>query len=159
MARFVRPRPVENPIRRPPIGLVAMIRKIDHLGIAATRIDAASRTFAQVLGLELRDMEAVPSQKVRTAFYPCDTVNLEVLESTSTDGPVAKFLEKRGEGFHHVAFEVDDIEAELARVKALGVQLIDTAPRPGAHGTKIAFLHPKSTNGLLIEFVERPARR
>lgn len=136
-----------------------MIKKIDHLGIAAATHQAAKATFERVLGLPLKSVSEVPTQKVRTAFYSCDNVNFELLESTGPDGPVAKFLQKRGEGFHHVAFEVDDLEAELGRVRALGVELIDEAPRPGAHGTKIAFLHPKSTNGLLIEFVERPRGR
>lgn len=133
-----------------------MILKIDHVGIAAHSHASAKTLYETILGLHLKSLDEVPTQKVRTAFYPCDTVNFEVLETTAPDGPIGKFLEKRGEGFHHVAFQVDDIKKELARVKALGVQLIDEQPRPGAHGTKIAFLHPKSTHGLLIEFVERP---
>lgn len=134
-----------------------MILKIDHLAVATPKLATGRALFETLLGFRLKGTELVASQKVRTAFYPCSDVNFELLEPTSPEGPVAKFLEKRGEGFHHVAFQVDDVVRELARVKALGVALIDEAPRPGAHGTKIAFLHPQSTNGLLIEFVQRPA--
>lgn len=136
-----------------------MIRKIDHLGIATPRLDGAKRTFEQVLGLRRRDQEEIASQKVRASFYPCENVSFELLESLAADGPVARFLEKRGEGFHHVAFEVDDVQTELDRVRALGVELVDSKPRPGAHGTLVAFLHPKSTNGLLIEFVQKPRKK
>ncbi|HEX9815998.1 MAG TPA: VOC family protein, partial [Candidatus Thermoplasmatota archaeon] len=100
--------------------------------------------------------EDVPQQKVRTAFYPCDNVSLELLEPMDGESPIAKFLGKRGEGFHHVAFEVDDVRAELSRLAGLGVELIDKVPRTGAHNTQIAFLHPRSTRGLLVELVERP---
>jgi methylmalonyl-CoA epimerase len=134
-----------------------VIKKIDHLGIAVEDHEAAKDVFEDLLGLSCEHVEEVPSQKVRTAFYPCADVNLELLESTGHDGPVGVFLDKRGEGFHHVAFEVDDIESELARLKDAGVRLIDQSPRPGAHGTRIAFLHPKATRGLLVELVERPA--
>lgn len=132
-----------------------MIRKIDHVGIATPRLAASHRTFEQLLGLRLKDQEEVASQKVRASFFPCDNVSFELLESLSPDGPVARFLERRGEGFHHVAFEVDDAQKELDRAKALGIELIDATPRSGAHGTLVAFLHPKSTNGLLIEFVQK----
>ena len=133
-----------------------MIKKIDHLGIAVESNASAKDVFERLLGLKIKDQEEVPQQKVRTAFYPCDDVNLELLEPTSPDSPVGKFLEKRGEGFHHVAFEVDDIKAELLRLSGLGVELIDKVPRKGAHHTQIAFLHPRSTRGLLVELVERP---
>lgn len=136
-----------------------MIRKIDHLGIAADSHAAVKDLYEKVLGLRLQSVTDVPTQKVRTAFYPCDNVNLEVLEATSPDGPVRKFLAQRGEGFHHVAFEVDDLRAELARLKSLGVRLVDEAPRPGAHDTLIAFVHPAATHGLLIELVQRRRAR
>lgn len=135
-----------------------MIKKIDHLGIAARDGGLHRDVYERILGFRLHDAETVASQNVRASFYPCAGVNFELLESTSPDGTIARFLEKRGEGFHHVAFEVDDIRGELARVKALGVQLIDEAPRAGAHGSLVAFLHPRSTRGVLVEFVEHPRR-
>lgn len=131
------------------------VKKIDHVGIAVEAHAKAASVYEDLLGLRLKDTEEVASQKVRTAFYPCADVNLELLEPTDPAGPVGRFLEKRGPGLHHVAFEVDDIEAELERLKAAGVALIDQEPRPGAHGTRIAFLHPKSTHGVLVELVER----
>lgn len=136
-----------------------MIRKIDHLGIAVSSHGSAAELYQKILGLRETDREEVDSQKVRTAFYPCADVNLELLEATDPAGPVGRFLQKRGPGFHHVAFEVDDLQAEIARLASLGVELVDREPRPGAHGTKIAFLHPRSTHGLLVELVERPRAR
>lgn len=133
-----------------------MIKKIDHIGIAVAKAADAKDVFEGLLGLKLASTDEVASQKVRTAFYPCDTVRLELLEPTSPDSTIAKFLEKKGEGMHHIAFEVDDIQGELARLTKLGVELIDKAPRPGAHGTQIAFLHPRSTRGVLTELVQRP---
>lgn len=133
-----------------------MIKKIDHLGIAVQSNASAKDVFENLLGLQIKDQEDVPQQKVRTAFYPCDNVNLELLEPMDPESPVGRFLAKRGEGFHHVAFEVDDIRTELARLSGLGVELIDKVPRTGAHHTQIAFLHPRSTRGLLVELVERP---
>lgn len=133
-----------------------MIKKIDHIGIAVDEHSGVRSVYEDLLGLRLQSTDEVASQKVKTAFYPCADVRLELLEPSSPESTVAKFLERRGEGLHHVAFEVDDIRAELARAKGLGVQLIDEAPRPGARGTQVAFLHPKSTHGVLVEFVERP---
>lgn len=133
-----------------------MIKKIDHLGIAVHSNTAAADVYEGLLGFRVKSRDDVPQQKVRTAFYPCADVNIELLEPMEPASPVGQFLEKRGEGFHHVAFEVDDIKQELARLSGLGVQLIDKEPRRGAHGTWIAFLHPKSTRGLLVELVERP---
>ncbi len=132
------------------------VKKIDHLGIAVGSHADAAGVYEDLLGLARSDVEEVASQKVRTAFYPCADVDLELLESTDPDGPVGRFVAKRGEGLHHVAFEVDDIDAELERLKGEGVPLIDQAPRPGAHDTRIAFLHPKGTRGVLVELVERP---
>lgn len=135
-----------------------MIRKIDHLGIAVSSHSDAAKVYEGLLGLKPARSETVEDQKVRTALYPCADVNLELLESTDPEGPVGRFLAKRGEGFHHLAFEVDDVRKELARLKARNVELIDQEPRRGAHGTWIAFLHPKATRGLLVELVERPRR-
>ncbi|NLY54122.1 MAG: methylmalonyl-CoA epimerase [Firmicutes bacterium] len=133
-----------------------MIEKIAHLGIAVKDLDAAKRFYEDVLGLKCTGEEEVPSQKVRTAFFPVGEVNIELLESTDPEGPIAKSIEKRGEGIHHVAYQVSDIEAALAEMKAKGVRLIDEEPRPGAHGAKIAFIHPKASLGVLVELCEYP---
>jgi methylmalonyl-CoA/ethylmalonyl-CoA epimerase len=107
------------------------------------------------LGLHCEGTETVAEQKVTTAFFPVGESEVELLESTAPDGPIAKYLEKKGEGIQHVAFRVANIEEALAELKAKGIQLIDEKPRPGAGGAKIAFLHPKSTNGVLVELCER----
>jgi methylmalonyl-CoA epimerase len=133
-----------------------MIKKIDHLGIAVASHAGARALYEDLLGLRSDHVQEVKEQKVKTAFYPCADVDLELLESTDPEGPVGKFIAKKGEGFHHVAFEVDDIKDELARLKKAHVELIDPEPRKGAHDTWIAFLHPRATKGLLIELVERP---
>ena len=131
-----------------------MIKKIDHVGIAVQSHATAKDVYEGLLGFHLRHAQEVPSQKVRTAFYPCGDVNLELLESTDAEGPIGKFLANRGEGIHHVAFEVDDIRAELARLASRGVRLIDPEPRKGAHDAWVAFVHPKSTRGVLVELVQ-----
>jgi len=133
-----------------------MIKKINHLGIAVESHASANDVYGRLLGLHCDHVQEVKDQQVRTAFYPCAGVNFELLESTDPDGPVGKFLAKKGEGFHHVAFEVDDIRKELDRLRGLKVELIDPQPRKGAHDTWIAFLHPRATKGLLVELVERP---
>lgn len=131
------------------------ILKIDHLGVAVTSIDQGKSFWTDVLGLSFAGTETVNEQKVTTAFLPVGESEVELLESTAPDGPVAKFIEKRGEGFQHVAFRVENIEEALAELKAKGIRLIDETPRKGAGGAKIAFLHPKSTNGVLVELCER----
>ncbi len=131
------------------------ILKIDHLGIAVNSIDDGKAFWTDVLGLQLEDTETVEEQKVTTAFFPCGDSEVELLQSTAPDGPVAKFIEKKGQGFQHVAFRVADIEAALAELKEKGVQLIDKTPRIGAGGAKIAFLHPKATGGILVELCQR----
>ncbi|NLW16264.1 MAG: methylmalonyl-CoA epimerase [Firmicutes bacterium] len=133
-----------------------MIKKIAHLGIAVKDLEAAKRFYQDVLGLTCTGEEEVPSQKVKTAFFPVGEVNIELLESTDPEGPIAKAIEKRGEGIHHLAYEVEDIEAALAAMKEKGVRLIDEEPREGAHGAKIAFIHPKATLGVLVELCEYP---
>lgn len=127
-----------------------MIKHISHIGIAVSDLDAGI-AFYQKLGLTLESIEEVPSQKVKVAFFPCGDVRIELLAPTSEDSPIAKFIEKKGEGIQHIAFAVDDLPAELAKAEENGIQLIDKAPRPGAHGADIAFLHPKSTMGVLLE--------
>lgn len=134
---------------------LAQIGKIDHLGIAVHSIEAAMPLYTGMLGLELHEIEEVEDQKVRTAVFPVGESRIELLEPTSPDSPVAKFLEKRGEGIHHVALAVQDVAAALAKLKAEGARLIDEAPRKGAGGAMIAFIHPKSTGGVLLELCQR----
>ncbi|MEJ2639381.1 MAG: methylmalonyl-CoA epimerase [Desulfosarcinaceae bacterium] len=131
------------------------ILKIDHLGIAVNSIADGKTFWSDVLGLDFEGAETVEAQKVTTAFFPVGESEVELLESTAPDGPVAKYIEKRGQGIQHVAFRVADIEAALAELKEKGIRLIDEKPRHGAGGAKIAFLHPKATNGVLVELCER----
>jgi methylmalonyl-CoA/ethylmalonyl-CoA epimerase len=131
------------------------VLKIDHLGIAVHSIEQAKKLFQETLGLKFEGSETVAEQKVTTAFFPVGDSEVELLESTAPDGPIAKYLEKRGEGIQHIAFRVENIEEALAELKEKGIRLIDEKPRLGAGGAKIAFLHPKSTHGVLIEISER----
>ena len=131
------------------------ILKIDHLGIAVNSIDEGKNFWSDVLGLAFEGEETVEAQKVTTAFFPVGESEVELLESTAPDGPVAKYIEKRGQGIQHVAFRVENIDAALEELKAKGIRLIDEKPRMGAGGAKIAFLHPKATNGVLVELCER----
>lgn len=131
-----------------------MLNKISHLGIAVKDLDAVLKFYSGSLGLTCTGQEAVASQKVKVAFLPLGQTNIELLESTDPDGPIAKFIENRGEGVHHIAIEVDDIEQALAELKAKGVRLIDEVPRVGAHDAKIAFIHPKASHGVLIELCQ-----
>ncbi len=131
------------------------ILKIDHIGVAVDSIDEKTTFWSDILGLEFAGAETVASQKVKTAFFPVGESEVELLESTAPDGPVAKFIEKKGQGFQHIAFRVADIDAALAELKQRNVQLIDEQPRPGAGGARIAFIHPKATGGILVELGER----
>jgi methylmalonyl-CoA/ethylmalonyl-CoA epimerase len=131
------------------------VLKVDHIGVAVKSIDEAKKLYMEVLGLKHAGSETVAEQKVTTAFFPVGDTEVELLESTSPDGPIAKYLEKRGEGVQHIAFRVDDIDEALEQLKAMGIQLIDQVPRKGAGGARIAFLHPKSTFGVLVELCER----
>ena len=130
------------------------ILKIDHLGVAVTNIEHGKRFWTDILGLPFRGDETVVEQKVTTAFFPVGDSEVELLESTSSDGPIARYLEKRGEGIQHIAFHVENIHAALTELKEKGIQLIDETPRKGAGGAKVAFLHPKSTGGVLVELCE-----
>ena len=136
-----------------------MITNIDHLGIAVSSIDAALAYYEKALGLKCTHREEVPSQKVRTAFIPCGQVNLELLEPTAPDSPVAKFLEKNpAGGIHHIAFATSDITGQLSQAAAAGVRLLNETPVEGAHEKLVAFLHPKTTLGVLTEFcMTKPA--
>lgn len=132
-----------------------MIKKINHIGIAVNNIEEALGLYTDVLGLKLEGVEVVEEQKVKTAFLPIDNTEFELLESTDKDGPIAKFIEKRGQGIQHIALEVEDIEKAIEEMKAKGIRMIDEKPRYGAGGAKIAFLHPKSTYGVLIELCQK----
>jgi methylmalonyl-CoA/ethylmalonyl-CoA epimerase len=131
------------------------VLKIDHIGVAVQSIEATRKLYQDLLGLEYAGSETVAEQKVTTAFFPVGDTEVELLESTAPDGPIAGYLEKRGEGVQHIAFRVENIEEALVELKAKGVRLIDEKPRRGAGGAKIAFLHPKSTYGVLLELCER----
>jgi methylmalonyl-CoA/ethylmalonyl-CoA epimerase len=124
---------------------------IEHIGIAVKNLEQAIRLYEQLLGTPCYAVEEVADQKVRTAFFKLGQTKIELLESTAPDGPIGKFIEKKGEGVHHIAFAVSDIAASLRDLQAAGVQIIDTAPRRGAEGLQIAFVHPKSTLGVLTE--------
>ncbi|GAB6273354.1 MAG: methylmalonyl-CoA epimerase [Peptococcaceae bacterium] len=132
-----------------------MIKKIDHIGIAVKDLAAAIKFYEGLLGLKVTDTEVVEDQKVKVAFLPTGDSEVELLESTTPDGPVAKYIEKNGEGIQHIAFRVDNLAEKLAELKEKGVRLIDEKPRRGAGGAMIAFLHPKSTSGTLVELCER----
>ena len=127
---------------------------IEHIGIAVTNLNEAISFYEKVLGLSCYKIEEVANQKVRTAFFMVGQTKIELLESTDPEGPIGKFIEKRGEGIHHLAFAVSNIEEKLKDAEVKGVKLIDQAPRRGAEGLDIAFLHPKSTAGVLIELCE-----
>ena len=129
--------------------------KIDHLGIATRGIDEALKFWQNALGLEETHTEIVEEQKVRVSMLPIGDTRIELLEPTSEDSPISKFLEKRGGGIHHIAVEVEDITAALAKLKSEGMRLIDESPRIGAEGCLIAFVHPASSNGVLLELVQK----
>jgi methylmalonyl-CoA/ethylmalonyl-CoA epimerase len=132
------------------------VKSLNHVGIAVRSIDAQRPFYEGQLGAQFECIEEVPSQKVRVAFYRVNDVRLELLEPTDPASPIQSFLDKRGEGLHHLAFTVDDIKSRIAELKASGLRMIDDAPRPGAHHMQIAFMHPKSTFGVLTELCEPP---
>ncbi|NDW08154.1 methylmalonyl-CoA epimerase [Dysgonomonas sp. 520] len=132
------------------------ISHIEHLGIAVKSIEESLPYYEGVLGLKCYNIEVVEDQKVKTAFFKVGQTKIELLEPTSPDSTIAKFIEKKGEGIHHIAFAVDSVAAALSEVESKGVQLIDKAPRGGAEGLNIAFLHPKSTCSVLTELCEDP---
>lgn len=128
---------------------------IDHIGIAVKSIDEALKFWEGTLGIKCHGVEEVAEQKVKTAFLPLADTEVELLEGTSPESPVAKFIESKGEGIHHLAIRVENLEAALAELSEKGVRLIDEKPRLGAGGAKIAFIHPKATGGVLLELSER----
>jgi methylmalonyl-CoA/ethylmalonyl-CoA epimerase len=132
-----------------------MVNKVDHIGIAVKDLDSTIKFYEDILGIKCINTEVVEEQKVKVAFLPIGDTEVELLESTEEDGPIAKFIEKKGEGMQHMAYRVDDIEKAIEELKEKGIRMIDEKPRYGAGGAKIAFLHPKSTFGVLIELCER----
>jgi methylmalonyl-CoA/ethylmalonyl-CoA epimerase len=131
---------------------------LDHIGIAVADLDAALDFYRDALGLEVEAPENVPSQHVRAHFIPAGESALELLEATDDSSPIAKYVARRGPGLHHITLRVDDIAGALARLKARGVRLIDEAPRPGAHGSLVAFIHPASAHGVLVELKQAAVR-
>lgn len=132
------------------------VLKVDHIGIAVKNLEEAKKFYVEKLGMtHLPEDEIVDQQKVKVSFFPCGDSEIELLESTAPDGPIAKFIEQKGEGIQHIALRVDNIEAALADLKEQGVRLIDEKPRYGAGGASIAFVHPKATGGILLELSQR----
>ncbi|MDI9495597.1 MAG: methylmalonyl-CoA epimerase [Bacillota bacterium] len=132
-----------------------MVNKIDHIGIAVKNLEEALNFYENILGLKSAGFEIVEEQKVKVAFLPIGDTEVELLESTEEDGPIARYIAKNGEGVQHIAYRVDDIEKAIEDMKEKGIRMIDEKPRYGAGGAKIAFCHPKSTHGVLIELCQR----
>ncbi len=131
------------------------ISHIEHIGIAVKDMESGIKFYEKILGLKCYAVEEIKDQKVKTAFFMVGQTKIELLESTDENGPIAKFIEKKGEGIHHIAFAVNEIEASLQNLTNKGIELIDKTPRRGAEGLDVAFLHPKSGNGVLIELCEK----
>jgi methylmalonyl-CoA/ethylmalonyl-CoA epimerase len=135
-----------------------MIRKIDHIAIVVNSIEEAAKFYQNVLGLTLSGLEVVTAQKTKVGFLKIGESNIELVQPVEPDSLLVKFLESKGPGIHHICFEVDDVEAEVKSYLEKGATLIDQKPRPGAHNTKVAFVHPKSSSGVLIEICELPKK-
>jgi len=133
-----------------------MLKKINHIAIAVSDIEESAKFYQNVLGLSLSDVEVVPAQKTRAGFFRIGEMNIELVQPSEPDSPLVKFLETKGQGIHHICFEVDDVEAEVNAFLEKGATMVDQKPRPGAHQTKVAFIHPKSSSGVLIELCELP---
>lgn len=133
-----------------------MFKKIDHIGIAVRSIEASLPLYAPGLGFNLSSTELLVEHKVRVAMLPIGAQRLELLEPVGEDSPIARFIARRGEGLHHVCFQVEDVASELKRLEANGVRLVDSEPRPGANGCLVAFIHPESAAGVLIELSQKP---
>ena len=130
---------------------------LDHIGVAVRGLSDAIAFYRDALGLEVSEPTEIPSERVRAVFVPVGQASIELLEATAPESAIARSIERRGEGLHHVTLAVDDLSAALAQLKARGVRLVDETPRPGAHGTRVAFVHPSSTGGVLLELKERTA--
>jgi len=135
-----------------------MLKKINHIAIAVNNIEEAAKFYQNVLGLNLSGIEMVAAQKTRVGFFKIGESNIELVQPAESDSPLVKFLETKGQGIHHICFEVDDVEAEVKAYLEKGATLIDQKPRPGAHNTKVAFIHPRSSGGVLIELCEYPKK-
>ena len=143
----------------PPTQLEPLVRGVHHIAIVVASIAEARKVYEGVLGLSAGELEHVPDQKVNVLVVHAGTQRIELVEPASSDSPVSRFLAKHGGGLHHVAYRVDDLERALAALSAAGVRLIDERPRPGAHGTRIAFVYPQGMGGVLTELVEDPSAR
>jgi methylmalonyl-CoA/ethylmalonyl-CoA epimerase len=132
------------------------VKSLNHIGIAVRSLEDQQAFYGSTLGAEFEGVEDVPSQKVKVAFYKLNDVRLELLEPTDPESPIAKFIEKRGEGLHHMAFTVDNLQARIDELKSEGLRMIDETPRPGAHHMQIAFIHPRSSGGVLTELCQPP---
>ena len=128
--------------------------KVEHIGIAVKNLEASNALFQQLLGVAHYKIEEVSSEKVKTSFFQAGESKIELLEASSEDSPISKFIAKRGEGIHHIAFEVKDIKAEIKRLEAAGFRLLNTVPKRGADNKWVCFLHPKSANGVLVELCQ-----
>lgn len=136
-----------------------MIKRVAHIAVAVRSVDEASRFFEQVLGLRCERSEVVKTEKAKVAFFPLGETEIELVEGTEQGNPIERFLEKRGEGIHHICLEVANLDVIMGQLRAAGVPLLDETPRPGADGTRVAFIHPKGAHGILIELVELPSHR
>jgi methylmalonyl-CoA/ethylmalonyl-CoA epimerase len=134
------------------------MKKLEHIGIAVKNLDKSNLLFAKLLGIEHYKIEDVPSEGVRTSFFEVGGVKIELLEATRADSPIAKFIEKRGEGLHHLAFETEDIKMEMSKVDEKGFLLLQREPRQGADNKLVNFLHPKTTNHVLVELVQEKGK-
>ena len=143
-------------MRKPPERLAGVVRGLHHVAIAVESLAEARKSYEGALGLAASEVEHVADQKVNVLVLYAGAQRIELVEPASPDSPISAFLEKRGGGIHHLAWQVDDVAAAIAKLSAGGVRMIDASPRPGAHGTRIAFVHPKSTGGVLMELVEVP---
>lgn len=133
-----------------------MIKRVAHIAVAVRSVDDAARFFEEVLGLRRERTEVVATEKAKVAFFPLGDTEIELVEGMEKGNPLERFLEKRGEGIHHICLEVANLDATMGQLRAAGVPLLDESPRPGADGTRVAFIHPKGAHGILIELVERP---
>ncbi|NWF92276.1 MAG: methylmalonyl-CoA epimerase [Syntrophaceae bacterium] len=131
-----------------------MLKKINHIAIAVNNLEEASKFYQEVMGLTLSGVEVVPAQKTKVGFFKIGESNIELVQPSEPDSPLVKFLETKGQGIHHLCFEVDDVEAEVRAFLEKGATMVDQKPRPGAHHSKVAFVHPKSSSGVLIELCE-----
>ena len=134
-----------------------MVRRIEHIAIAVKDVEASARLFETLLGKGCGDIETLPDERVKVAFFELEGGRIELVEGIGSDNPTSKFIERRGEGLHHICLEVEDLPETLRLLHAAGFPLIDSAPKPGSSGTRVAFLHPKGCNGVLIELIEQPS--